>query len=368
MSDTLAVEPDGAPPVAGALARILADPGFCQFRTDHAVVVEWDECSGWSRGPADPHAVIEMDAASLVFHYGQSVFEGMKAFRQADGSVALFRVADHARRLQSSARRLAMAEMPADLFAGACADLVAADEAWLPGGTGQSLYLRPILFATEAELALRPARRYRCTFMAYPADPCFGLAFRPLSVMVGRDWARAVRGGTGESKCAGNYAASLVAKQEATARGYDEVLWLDGLERRWVEEFSTMNTFFVWREDDGRLAITTPPCTGTIVRGLTRDAVLTLARYLGLAVREEPTMVDAVLRGARTGELTEMFATGTAAVLVAVGRVGDDGNDLAVGDGSEGPVTARLRRALLDVQHGVSPDVHGWMTAVGVPQ
>jgi branched-chain amino acid aminotransferase len=362
MSDTLAVQPAGA---QDAMARIREDPGFCRFRTDHCVVVEWDEEAGWSRRPAGPHDTIEMDPASLVFHYGQAVFEGLKAFRQPDGSAALFRPADHARRLRHSARRLAMAEMPADLFVAACADLVAADDDWLPGGTGQSLYLRPILFATETELALRPSRRYRATFMAYPADPVFGRDFRPLSVMVGRHWVRAVRGGTGESKCAGNYAASLLAKQEAIASGYDEVLWLDAADRRWVEELSTMNAFFVWRTEDGGLAITTPPCQGTIVHGITRACLLTLARDLGLAAGEEPTDIDTALSAARSGGLTEMFACGTAGVVVPVGRLGADGQDLIIGDGTEGPVTALLRRTLLNAQHGVDPDAHGWLTAVG---
>jgi branched-chain amino acid aminotransferase len=364
MSDILAIEPDEAQTATDAMARIHRNPGFCKFRTDHSVVVEWDERTGWSRRPAGPHDPIEMDPAALVFHYGQAVFEGLKAFRRTDGSAALFRPADHARRLQRSARRLAMAEMPADLFVAACADLVAADDAWLPGGTGQSLYLRPILLATETELALRPSRRYRCTFMAYPADPCFGREFLPLSVMVGRHWARAVRGGTGEAKCAGNYAASLLAKQAAIASGYDEVLWLDGVDRRWVEELTTMNVFFVWRAEDGGPAITTPPGQGTIVRGITRDSLLTLAHGLGFAAGEEPTDIDTALSAARSGRLAEMFACGTAGVVVPVGRLGADGQDLVIGDGNEGPMTALLRRTLLDAQHGVEPDVHDWLVAV----
>ncbi|MER6997961.1 branched-chain amino acid aminotransferase [Streptomyces sp. NPDC000410] len=349
--------------MSDVLTQALKDPGFCQFHTDRTVVVDWDAETGWSGGSLEPYGSTVMDPASLVFHYGQAIFEGLKAYRQPDGSAALFRPADHARRMRRSAWRLAMTEMPADLFTRACADLAAAEDHWIPGALGQSLYIRPIMLATEPQLGLRASHRYRCTFLAYPADPCFGRDFRPISVMAAKDMVRAVRGGTGEAKCAGNYAASLLARGEAVADGYDEVLWLDGVERRWVEELSGMNVFFVWRDADG-VRLTTPPCQGTIVRGITRDSLLTLARDLGLPVAEEPTAIDDAVEGARSGRLVEMFACGTAAVVVPVGRVAFDGRDRTIGDGGEGPVTARLRQALIEVQHGVRPDEHGWLMPV----
>lgn len=363
-SDEVRSAASGELPSPEVMARIHRDPGFCKFRTSHEIVVEWDEKDGWTRGPIGRPSPIEMDAAAMVFHYGQSVFEGLKAFQQADGSVALFRPVDHAIRLQRSARRLAMPEMPTDMFVRACAELVAADLAWLPDGFEQSLYLRPVLFATETELGLRPSRSYRCTFMAYPADPCFGRDFRPLSALVSAEWARSVRGSTGESKCAGNYAASLLAKQIARAGGYDEVLWLDGVERRWVDEFSTMNAFFVWCDPDGGVTVTTPPCDGAIMQGITRDSVLTIARDLEISVKEEPSDIEVIRAAVRSGEITEIFASGTAGILVPVGRIGGGENDSVVGEGTEGPVTARLRRALLDMQHGFTTDTHNWLLTV----
>ncbi|GHF98598.1 branched-chain amino acid aminotransferase [Streptomyces zaomyceticus] len=350
-------------PAPSDLDRILRDPGFCRHSTGRVAVVEWEAGSGWSAPRLEPYATLPTDPATLGLHYGQAVFEGMKAFRGADGSVSLFRAADHGRRLGLSAARLAMAEMPTELFVRACVELVAADEHWVPGGYGQSLYIRPLLLATEAEMGLRPSRSYRCVFLAYPADPCFGSEFRPLAVTTATETVRAVRGGTGEAKCAGNYAASLLTRTEAQAAGYDEALWLDGVERRWVEELSTMNVFFVWHGEDGP-RLTTPPCDGTIVRGITRDSLLALAEGLGLPAAEEPTAIDAVRDGVRSGALAEMFACGTAGAVVAVGRLGTAGGDLVVGDGKEGPVTERLRGALLDVQHARTPDTHGWLLPV----
>ncbi|MEU7590383.1 branched-chain amino acid aminotransferase [Micromonospora sp. NPDC049230] len=347
-------------------AAALRDPGFCRFHTDHTAVVHWSSDHGWSDHSLEPYAPITMDPGTLVLHYGQSVFEGLKAFRQPDGSAALFRPADHAHRLARSARRLAMAEMPASVFLAACADLVRADDRWLPGEPGQGLYLRPLMIATESALGLRDSRRYRCTFLAYPADPCFGRAFAPISVLTSTDTVRAVRGGVGEAKCSGNYAASLLTRKQANARGYDEVLWLDGLEFRWVEELSGMNVFFVWRADDEPhgVRLTTPPCQGTIMRGVTRDCVITLADDLGIPVAEEPTPIDAVLTGARSGQLVEMFACGTAAVVVAVGRIADGDGDALIGGGQEGAVTARVRHTLMEIQHGIRPDTHGWLRSV----
>lgn len=346
------------------LDAILRDPGFCRHSTGHTAVVDWDAGTGWSEPRVEPWSDLAMDPATLGLHYGQAVFEGLKAFRAADGSVHLFRAEDHGRRLARSAARLAMAEMPAELFVRACAALVAADEQWVPGGYGQSLYLRPLLIATEPDLGLRPSRRYRCVILAYPADPCFGADFRPLSVTTSTDTVRAVRGGTGESKCAGNYAAGLLTRTEAQAAGYDEVLWLDGLERSRIEELSTMNVFLVWR-DGTEPRLSTPPCDGTIVRGLTRDSLLTLAQDRGIAAAQEHTTIDAVRDGLRSGRLAEMFACGTAGVVVPVGRVGIGGEDMTVGDGGEGPMTALLRNSLLDAQHRRTPDAHGWLRTIG---
>ena len=350
-------------------AGILDDPGFCRYSTGRIAVFEGGPGRPWSEPSLEPYGALAMDPATLGLHYGQVVFEGLKAFRSADGSVALFRAADHGRRFELSAERLAMAGVPVDHFVRACSLLVSADHHWVPSGFGQSLYIRPLLFGSEADLGLKPPRSLRCVLLAYPADPCFGKDFRPLSVKVATDAVRAVRGGTGEAKCAGNYAASLLTRTQAQAAGYDEVLWLDGIERRWVEELSTMNLFFVWNDGSTEatghsLRITTPPCTGTVVRGLTRDALLTLAGDLGLNAVEEPTSVDGIRDGLESGRLVEVFACGTAGAVVAVGRLGIGDKDFTVGDGHEGVTTARLRDALLAVQHGRTPDKHGWLLHV----
>ena len=342
-------------------AGILSDPGFCRYPTGRIAVFEGGPDTPWSEPALVPYSALAMDPATLGLHYGQVVFEGLKAFRTADGSVALFRAADHGRRLALSAERLAMAGVPVDHFVRACSLLVSAEQDWVPSGFGQSLYIRPLLFGADTDLGLRPPRSLRCVLLAYPADPCFGRDFRPLSVKVATDAVRVVRGGTGEAKCAGNYAASLLTRTQAQAAGYDEVLWLDGVERRWVEELSTMNVFFVW--DDGP-RISTPPCAGTVVRGLTRDSLLTLAGDLGLRAVEEPTSVDGVREGLESGRLLEVFASGTAGAVVAVNRLGIGGRDFTVGDGGEGGTTARLRDALLMVQHRHTPDKHGWLLHV----
>ncbi|MFC7484835.1 hypothetical protein ACFQX7_39065 [Luedemannella flava] len=210
-------------------AAARRDPGFCRFHTEHTIVVDWSAEAGWSDWSVEPYGSIVLDPAAMVLHYGQSVFEGLKAFRQPDGSAALFRPADHARRLGRSASRLAMPEMPVDLFLEACAELVALDDDWIPDEPGQALYLRPLMIATEAQVGLRDSRRYRCVFLAYPVDPCFGRDFAPISVETSGESVRAVRGGMGEAKCSGNYAASLMVRRRrsraASTRSSGSTAW-----------------------------------------------------------------------------------------------------------------------------------------------
>jgi branched-chain amino acid aminotransferase len=334
----------------------LADPGFGKLFSDHMVTIDWDEEAGWHNATIGPRAAIALDPAAAVLHYAQEIFEGLKAYRLADGSTALFRPEANARRFNSSARRLAMPEMPVKLFVGAIAKLVAADHDWFPSCDGGSLYLRPFMIATEAFLGVRPAKQYKFLIIASPAGNYFKSGAPAVSIWVS-DYTRAAPGGTGAAKCGGNYAASLVPTAEAFARGHDQVLFLDAAQHSWVEELGGMNLFFVF--DDGTMI--TPPLGGTILPGITRDSLLTLATEEGLAVREERYSIDQWRTDAASGRLTEAFACGTAAVVTSVGKVAGREGEFIIGSGGPGQMTQRLRTRLVAIQRGEAPDPHGWV-------
>ncbi len=344
--------------------EIMASPGFGRFFTDHMVTATWSADGGWHDGRVEPYGPIAMDPASAVLHYAQEIFEGLKAYRHADGSVWAFRPEANARRLQRSARRLALPELPVDDFVGAVRELVAADVDWVPSGHEQSLYLRPFMYASEAFLGVRPSNEARFVVIASPVGAYFSGGIKPVSIWLSQNYTRAAIGGMGAAKTGGNYAASLAAQLEAGEHGCDQVVFLDAVERRWVEELGGMNVYLVYR--DGRLV--TPELTGTILEGITRDSILTLAREHGLKVEERRIGVDEWRDGVGSGEITEVFACGTAAVVTPVGRLVWDGGEAVThveeGDGGDriGPVAGRIRSALLDVQYGRAEDVHGWMT------
>ena len=338
------------------------DPGFGTAFTDHMATARWDEQRGWHDAAIVPYAAEPMDPATSGLHYGQVVFEGLKAFRQPDGTAALFRPDYHARRLGRSAGRLAMPLPPPALVVSLLESLVRADHAWLPDQPGHSLYLRPLLYATEPALGLRPASSYRMMVIAFACSPMLGTD--PVSVWICDDQVRAAPGGTGDIKAAGNYAAGLAAHARATAEGCQQAVWLDAVERRWVEEMGTMNLFFGWRS--GRL--TTPPLGGTILAGATRDSLLALARDAGYHVAEEPLSVHRWQAACLDGSLAETFACGTAATVVPIGAVRSAAADWTIGDGGTGPVTAALRDRLLDVQFGRAADPHGWRHPVSAAE
>lgn len=331
----------------------MRDPGFGQSFTDHMVVARYGATSGWSEPEVVPFAEVRVSPAALGLHYGQEIFEGLKAYRQPDGGVALFRPDANAARFDLSADRLAMPRLPDGTFTATCIDLVRHDESFVPSVSGQSLYLRPIMVATEAALGVRAAQQYLYAVIASPAGSYFPGGVRPLSVWTTETYVRAVAGGTGAAKCAGNYAASLAAKAEATERGCDEALWLDAIERRWIEELSGMNVMFVASKQ-----IVTPPAGGTILDGVTRKSILQLARDLGFDVVERPIAIDELFDGA----FDEAFACGTAAVIAPIGTVTSPRGDATFAD--VGPVALALRDALLDVQEGRTDDRHGWLVRV----
>jgi branched-chain amino acid aminotransferase len=351
--------PHPSPTPAERRAAILADPGFGMSFSDHMVTIDWDEERGWHDAQVVPYGPVMLDPAAAVLHYAQEIFEGLKAYSRADGSIALFRPEANAARFNASARRLAMPELREELFVESVRQLVLADRDWFPTVEGGSLYLRPFMFATEAFLGVRPAKRYRYMAIASPAGNYFKSGAPAVSIWVS-EYSRAAPGGTGAAKCGGNYAASLVPQAEAIARGHDQVVFLDAEQHKWIEELGGMNLYFAF--DDGSLL--TPPLTGTILPGITRDSLLTLAREEELSVREERYSIDQWAQDAKSGRLVECFACGTAAVVTPVGKV--EGRDMAftVGSGGPGQLTGRLKDRLVSIQRGTAPDTHGWVREI----
>jgi branched-chain amino acid aminotransferase len=352
--------PHPAPLAPDRRAAILADPGFGAAFSDHMVMIDWDEARGWHEASVVPYGPVLLDPAAAVLHYAQEVFEGLKAYARADGGIALFRPEANAARFNASARRLAMPEMPEGLFVEAVRQQVLADRDWFPTVEGGSLYLRPFMFATEAFLGVRPAKRYRFMVIASPAGNYFKSGAPAVSIWVS-DYSRAAPGGTGAAKCGGNYAGSLVPQAEAITRGHDQVVFLDAQEHKWIEELGGMNLYFAF--DDGTLL--TPPLTGTILPGITRDSLLTLAREEGLTVREERYSIDQWQADASSGRLVECFACGTAAVVTPVGKVEGRDRTFTVGSGGQGQLTGRLKDRLVSIQRGTAPDPHGWVKLIG---
>jgi branched-chain amino acid aminotransferase len=352
----LPVERSSTPVPAQQRAAILAEPGFGVHFSDHMALGRWTPDTGWHELSVQPRAPLSMDPATAVLHYAQAIFEGLKAFRHADGSIWAFRPEANAARFARSARRLALPELPTPDFLASVETLVSTDQEWVPGGAEQSLYLRPFMFASETFLGVRPAREVTYCCIASPVGAYFSRGVRPVSIWLSQEYTRAAPGGTGNAKCAGNYAASLLAQQQAAEHGCDQVCFLDVVERRWVEELGGMNLFFV--HADGR--IVTPALSGTILEGITRESIITLARELGHEVQERRFSIEEWRDGVAGGAITEVFACGTAAVVTPVGRLAWDGGEVGTGD-EPGAVTMRLREALVAIQYGHQPDSHGWL-------
>jgi len=354
------LEQNPAPASAETRRGLLAKPGFGQVATDHMATVMYTQADGWHDAKVCPRAAFSLDPSTLVLHYAQEIFEGLKAYRLPDGGVAVFRPQANAARFARSAARLAMPPLPQDLFVESLRALVRADADWVPSAPGHTLYLRPFMFAAESMLGVRPANQYIYCVTASPVESVFKGAGSGVTLWVSDTYVRAAPGGTGAAKCGGNYAAGLAAQAEATREQCDQVLFLDAVERRWIEELGGMNVCFVFA--DG--SIQTPPLGDTILPGITRDSLLTLARDLGLTMREEPYAIDQAQMDAESGRLTEMFACGTAAVVTPIVRIKGRKHNFTVGGGKAGAVTERLRAALTDIQFGRAPDAHGWVQRV----
>jgi branched-chain amino acid aminotransferase len=346
-------------------AGILAAPGFGRYHTDHMVSVDYTEGRGWHDAQVLPYGPIELDPSAIVLHYAQEIFEGLKAYRWSDGAIVSFRPEANAARLRSSARRLAIPELPDDLFLESLRRLIAADAHWVPAAGGEeSLYLRPFVIATEPGLGVRPASEYRYLVIASPAGAYFPRGITPVSVWLSSEYVRASPGGTGAAKFGGNYAASLLAQAQAAEQGCDQVVWLDAIERRYVEEMGGMNLFFVFGSG-GSARLVTPELSGSLLPGITRDSLLQLATDAGFSVEERKIDVDEWQKKAAAGEITEVFACGTAAVITPVASVKHADGEFTIADGEPGEITMALRDTLTGIQRGTFADTHGWMTRLG---
>ena len=355
------IHPNPHPVTDAERAAVLASPGFGKFFTDHMAVVRYTEGKGWYDARIEARAPIPMDPASAVLHYAQEIFEGLKAYKSADGAVTLFRPEQNARRFQISAERMAMPILPEEIFLDALHQLIKIDQAWIPDGDHGTLYLRPFMFASEVFLGVRPAMEYLFLVIASPAGDYFAGGVKPITLWATPEYTRAAPGGTGAAKCGGNYATSLRPQSEAIAAGCDQVVFLDAVERKYIDELGGMNVFFVY--DDG--TIVTPPTTGTILKGITRDSVMALARDAGHQVVERLVSIDEWQADATSGRMTEAFACGTAAVITPVSVVKYGDGEFTVADGEPGEVTMALRDTLTGIQRGTFADTHGWMTRLG---
>lgn len=362
MSSKIELKPSPTPLSPSERAERVKNLRFGTVFSDHMVTMVYRD-SEWGDAVVEAYRSIALDPAASVLHYGQAIFEGFKAYRQKDGGVATFRPEANARRFAASARRLAMPELPEGVFVEAADALIRQDRDWVPPAIGESLYVRPLMIATEAALGVRPAKEYLFLVLASPSAAYFPKGVKPVSVWISTDYVRAAPGGTGDTKCAGNYAASLVAQRQAQQEGCDQVVWLDAVERRFVEEMGGMNLFFVYSEG-ATTRLLTPKLTGSLLPGVTRDSILKLAPELGYEVEERLLTVDEWRADLASGRMTEVFACGTAAVITPVGVVKSKQGEWTVNEGQTGPVAARLRETLLGVQHGEIEDKHGWMHRV----
>ena len=333
--------------------------GFGIIFTDHMFVANFQEEKGWYDPRVEPYAPIPLDPAAAVLHYAQAVFDGLKAFRGVDGKLRLFRPQKHVERLNNSARRMCIPPLDPELALQSIVTVVQTDGEWVPRMLGTSLYIRPAIIASEAFLGVRPARSYVYFVILSPVGAYYPEGMAPVKIRVEERYVRAVEGGLGGAKTGANYAASLMAGEEAKHQGFTQVLWLDGVHRRYIDEVGTMNIMVKIGDE-----VITPPLTGTVLPGVTRDSVLTLLRDWGLRASERQVGIDEVMAAHRAGTLTEVWGTGTAAVISPVGELAYKGETMVINGGKIGPLTQRLYDAIVGIQYGQAPDPHGWTLEV----
>ncbi|SDA70471.1 MULTISPECIES: branched-chain amino acid aminotransferase [unclassified Janthinobacterium] len=358
----LVVTPSAHPLSDAERAARMVNPAFGRIFTDHMVVIPYRD-GKWQQGELKAYGPLMLDPSASSLHYGQAIFEGYKAFAQPDGSIKTFRPEQNAERFNRSAARLAMPAIPVELFLEAGDALISQDRNWVPKNTGESLYMRPLMIATDPYLGVRPSEEYLFVLFASPAGAYFPKGVKPVTVWISEDFVRAAPGGTGEAKCAGNYAASLMAQSQAQEKGCDQVVWLDAVHREYIEEMGGMNLFFVYKDGD-KVTVVTPELTGTLLPGITRRSLLEMAKDLGYATEERKLSVQQWRDDIASGRMTEVFACGTAAVITPVGVAKANGFEMTINNNENGAVTLALREALLGLQHGTAEDTHGWMHKV----
>ena len=333
--------------------------GFGKIFSDHVFFMEYSQKQGWQNPRIEPYGPIAMDPAAMILHYGQEVFEGLKAYRGTDGAICLFRPRMNFERMNRSAARLCMPEIPPEDQLEAVSALLRADRDWIPSSRGTSLYIRPVMIATEPGLGVRPSAEYLYFIIAGPVGNYYSRGFEPVRILVEHRYVRAARGGVGEAKTAGNYAASLLAARNAKEKGFDQVLWLDAGQQGFIEEVGTMNIFFRFGDE-----IVTPPLSGSILPGVTRDSVLRIVRDRGCKVSERPVTIDEVRKSARDGSLREAFGTGTAAVISPVGMLSHNGEEIAINEGRVGEMSRTLLDEIMGIQYGEIPDRYRWVHTI----
>jgi len=334
--------------------------GFGQIFTDHMLLIDYDINRGWHNARIEAYGYLRLDPAAACLHYGQEIFEGLKAYYGKDGGIYLFRAVDNFKRLNYSAGRVCMPELDVDLGMEALKKLILLDREWIPKRRGTSLYIRPTMIATEAFLSVHPANKYLFYTIIGPVGSYYREGLNPVKIYVEDRYIRAVPGSTGDTKTAGNYANSLLAAEEAKKKGFTQVLWLDGCEKRWVEEVGTMNMFFVIDDE-----IITAPLTGSILAGITRDSVIRIVRDWGLNMKEKAVSIDEVAAAATSGRLKEAFGTGTAAVISPVGQITYKDKDYVIAGGKMGELSQRLYDEIVAIQYAEKPDPYGWREKIG---
>ena len=338
---------------------LKGDLPFGRVFTPHMVSIEWEEAKGWHNVKLGRRENLAMDPAAMVLHYGQEAFEGLKAHKQDSGRIVLFRADRNAERMQRSCERLCMPTLPIDDFVEACVALTHTEQAWVPQREGASLYLRPTMIATEPALGVRPASKYLFFVLATATGPYFAKGFSGIRVKVERNMVRAAPGGLGTAKTGANYVASLLSAMQAKAHGCEQVLWLDAIEHKYLEETGAANAFWV---EKGKLC--TPPTSDTILKGITRDSLLRLAPEIGIPVEERRLTIDELLSGIAAGSITEMFGAGTAAVVSPIGEILCDDRVVKVGTGEPGPISTKLLKTIVDIQRGRMADRFEWCKTV----
>ena len=333
--------------------------GFGKYYTDHMFVLDWDKDQGWHDARIVPFAPIPLDPATMVLHYAQETFEGLKAYRTKDGRILLFRPEMNARRFANSNRRLCMPELSEDMFVEAVVALVSYEQDWVPAKEGTSLYIRPFMFATEAAVGVHPASSYKFVIILSPVGAYYPEGVNPVKIYVEDEYVRATKGGTGFTKCGGNYAASIAAQVKAEKLGYTQVLWLDGVERKYVEEVGTMNVMFMINDE-----IITAPCEGTVLPGVTRDSIIHILKSWGYQVSERHLAIDELMQAGHDGTLQEAFGTGTAAVISPIGELRYKDDEVIIHDFKTGELTQKLYDTLTGIQWGDIEDTFGWTREV----